>query len=202
MNRVLALLADHPVVRIVHMKRNSGFTLIELLVVITIIGILAGLAFPAVNGALEAAKKAEANAMVSQLKIAMTSYQTEYGVWPASISANTAVFNAGDLFDMLQGKGSGTALSDNPRRIVFMEFNSKALRASEGDRTPPAVPSQATIFVDPWNQQYQMQIDHDYNNEITGPGGGTINSSVIIWSTGKANSSGVYTFDTKDPKSW
>ncbi|MEM6886078.1 MAG: prepilin-type N-terminal cleavage/methylation domain-containing protein [Verrucomicrobiota bacterium] len=181
------------------MKRNSGFTLIELLVVITIIGILAGLAFPAIKGALDQAKKAEATAMISQLKIAMGTYQTEYGVWPSSIATSSGAFNAGVLFDMLQGKSSAAA--DNPRRVVFMEFNSKSLRESEGDRTPPATPSDATIFVDPWNQQYQMQIDHDYNNEIAGPDG-TVYSSVIIWSTGKADSAGTFTFDDKDPKSW
>lgn len=177
------------------MKRNSGFTLIELLVVITIIGILAGLAFPAIQGALEAAKKAEANAMVNQLKIAMTSYQTEYGVWPSS--ATESAFDAGTLFTLLNGNDT----TDNPRKIVFMEFNTKSLRtgaAGPTNKLPADPPSSATTFVDPWHNEYQMAVDTDYDNEITGPGSvGVVNSSVIIWSTGKDG-----TFDTKDPKSW
>ncbi len=54
-------------------SRAGGFTLVELLVVISIIAILASLALPALQGALTAAKKAQANTMLNQLKVALTS---------------------------------------------------------------------------------------------------------------------------------
>lgn len=184
------------------MKRNSGFTLIELLVVITIIGILAGLAFPAITGALEAAKKAEANAMINQLKIAMTSYQTEYGVWPSPATEDASGFNAGALFKMLQGNDEPAG--DNPRQIVFMEFSKKVMRegpASYTNKTPPADPSDATTFVDPWHQEYKMTVDADYNNQLDVPGG-TINASIAIWSTGKPSGSTANTDESKFIKSW
>jgi len=165
---------------------HSAFTLIELLVVITIIGILAGLSFPAISGALNAAKKAEASAMVNQLKIAMTSYQTEYGVWPGSVTSETA-FDADDLYDLLIGEDDPAG--DNPRQIVFMEFNSKSLRASASDTGPPADPASATLFVDPWNNSYQMALDTNYDNELTVPSG-SIRSSVAVWSAGKDGDDG------------
>jgi len=184
------------------MKQNSGFTLIELLVVITIIGILAGLAFPAVTGALEAAKKTEASAMISQLKLAMTSYQTEYGVWPSGATEATAGFDAGTMFNILQGKD--LPAGENPRQILFMEFNTKALRtgtAAYTNKTPPADPSTAKTFVDPWHQEYKIIVDADYNNQIAAPGG-TVNASIVIWSTGKPNGVTANTVESKFIKSW
>ncbi|MEM6820697.1 MAG: type II secretion system protein [Verrucomicrobiota bacterium] len=168
------------------MKRNSGFTLIELLVVITIIGILAGLAFPAIQGALNAAKKAEANAMANQLKIALTSYQTEYGIWPTVLDTSSEVESDDTtLYNILIGDSSTTSSGQNPRRIVFMEFNSKSLNPS------------GSGFLDPWKNTYRIKVDHDYDNQITDPGSITINASIIVWSNGKDGS-----FQTNDPKTW
>jgi prepilin-type N-terminal cleavage/methylation domain-containing protein len=185
-------------------RSNTGFTLIELLVVITIIGLLAGLAFPAISGALKAAKKAEASAMVNQLRVSLTAYQTEYGNWPTGIFANeTTPVESDDsnLYDLLRGKD--TPAGENPRLIVFMEFNAKILRAgalAQANSYPPANSSTATAFVDPWSQPYYFVADVDYNNEIAVPadttGDEVINAALGIWSKGPQA-----TWDgTADPK--
>lgn len=175
--------------------RLRGFTLIELLVVITIIGILAALAFPAMNGAMNAARKAEAGAMISQLRTALTSYQTEYGVYPDALRDTSATpgdyvecaSDDEDLYKALIAKKTGNAFPpDNVRGIVFMEFNAKILRTQVGPtyKTPPTDPSSATGFVDPWNQPYFLRADADYDNVIASPVSGTINSGLIVWSPG------------------
>lgn len=178
---------------------RSGFTLIELLVVITIIGLLAALAFPAISAALNAAKKAEASAMVNQLKIALTSYRTEYGVWPSVFGTEDTTVNGGAIYALLIGQNVPDGA--NPRRTVFMEFNSKILRVS-GGTSPPDDLSTATTFVDPWNQEYQIRVDSDYDNVVSGGPDGDINASILVWSTGKRSGSTPNTNVSKFIKSW
>ncbi len=178
---------------------RRGFTLIELLVVITIIGILAGLAFPAIQGALNAAKKTQASNMVNQLRTAMTSYQTEYGTWPSSITDENAFDPGTKLYKMLIGQDSPAGT--NARQIVFMEFNLKDLRTSSSATAPPADASTATTFLDPWNQVYQMEVDFNYDNQLSVPGG-TINAAIAVWSTGLPKNGAVNTDTTKFLSSW
>ena len=51
-------------------RDRSGLTLVEVLVVIAIIGVLAGLLLPAVNGARESSRKSVCNSNLRQIAIA------------------------------------------------------------------------------------------------------------------------------------
>src|SRR5262245_1167429 len=74
-----------------HSSFRRGFTLVEMLVVITIIGILASLAGVATFKALEAAKKANIKAEMTNLASAMEQFKMQYGDYPPSdLSTNNS----------------------------------------------------------------------------------------------------------------
>jgi len=69
-----------------------GFTLVELLVVISIIGLLAGLAVPAINGALKKAKSGACLANLRQIGLGLITYAAEGsgGTFPQSTGQDAA----------------------------------------------------------------------------------------------------------------
>ena len=67
------------------MKKNfntSGFTLIELLVVVLIIGILAAVALPQYQKAVEKSRVTQATTLLKSVYQAALAYQLEHGEWP------------------------------------------------------------------------------------------------------------------------
>jgi prepilin-type N-terminal cleavage/methylation domain-containing protein len=143
----------------------TAFTLIELLVVIAIIAILAGLAFPAVQGALESGKKAQARNEVHQLAAAIKAFQLEYGRLP---STDTGEDQPADNATIIATLTRSNSL--NPRGIIF--FEPKMARQGRNGLD-------GSVYKDPWGNPYSFTLDTDYNNKI-----GTNFTTVIVTSPG------------------
>lgn len=148
---------------------RHAFTLMELLVVIAIIGILASLLFPAVNGALDAARKAQAKNDVTQIATAVLAYETEYGRLPGNPTSDTS----GPVDTTLVNTLAAITTNDNPRRIVFLEVTA-ARKGRSG--------TNSSGFVDPWQALYRIALDGNYDNTLTaGTNSQSLRKRVAVW---------------------
>jgi len=68
-------------------KIRKAFTLIEMLVVLLIIGLLAAILFPVVNGAKEKAYQASCASNLHQIYLAVELYKNDEGGYPGSLAA-------------------------------------------------------------------------------------------------------------------
>ena len=98
-------------------SKSNSFTLVELLVVISIIGLLAGLGFPAISGAIKAGKKAEVAGMAESIKTAVNAFYSEYSSYPSNNGITDSTF----LTNMSTTNTNG----GNLRGIAFLEVPAK-----------------------------------------------------------------------------
>lgn len=169
---------------------RRGFTLIELLVVISILAILMGILIPAVTGALENAKKTQARNDAVQIATALNAYFTEYGRFPEE-AAEGSNANTEGILAILSGKNE----TANPRGLVFLEIpRAKAERNGQIDGKGP--------YKDPWGGDYEIRVDTNYDNKVTGPSGedqeSEIQKTVIVWTKGNPRKDKDY----KNPAKW
>ena len=71
------------------MRNRKGFTLVELMVVILIVGILAAVAIPLMQGRIDKAKWSEANATAGTIRTAIRAYAAETSVATAQALAGS-----------------------------------------------------------------------------------------------------------------
>jgi type II secretory pathway pseudopilin PulG len=190
---------------------TSAFTLIELLVVIAIIIILAGLLFPAFRGVQNQAKRTQAKNDLTQIVTAVNAFYTEYGKYPlvaADMTYGPPASPNDDLFYSLRAVASGAnALVNgvpaiNPRSIVFI--SPPDVKNPSQPKSGIGTTSSTGQYFDPWGTPYNVEIDGNYDNQITNPysdidgsaGATPLRSGVIGWSFGAD-----LTLGTKSPAS-
>jgi len=79
------------------MNGKKGFTLVELMVVILIVGILAAVAIPLMQGRIDKAKWSEANAAAGSIRTAVRAYAAETSVATAQALEGNALDDADTL---------------------------------------------------------------------------------------------------------
>ena len=85
-------------------KAKEGFTLIEILVVVAIIGMLGAVAVPAYMSYLADARVATTRSLISNVDVAVKSYNMKHGKYPASL----------DVLTQEQADGSEPLLEGEP----------------------------------------------------------------------------------------
>ena len=176
-------------------RGNTGFTLIEILVVIAIIAILAAAFIVAAGQAINAAKRAKANVIATQIQAAILNYQTEYGLYPIPSTAAAATdtyFSDGDstdwqnLCNALCGNisaydnSSKTGLTVSNTRVIAYLTPKKSDVDSNGILLNPFFSSTATASSNPY---FYLVMDADYDG-LCGDTSATKLPDFTNWSSG------------------
>ena len=151
------------------MKTSSKrFTLIELLIVIAIIGILAGLVFPALGTVRNNAKRSKASTECQSLKTAIIMYESEFSCWPAKVSGSAdALVQSKEPGNDKNNKDSEPPASGDDYEYARMCY------ALVGNNSKKMVFFEAGIdyipkygILDPWGRPYQVMLDVDFDGKI------------------------------------
>jgi type II secretory pathway pseudopilin PulG len=119
---------------------------VELLVVISIIGLLAGLGLPAINGAIQAGKKAEVAAMAESIKTAVNAFYAEYSQYPTNASGQTYAITSSEFLGIMSTTTNTNG--GNTRGIAFLEVPPKFTNSTLGLVTPSGFyKAQSNFFV-------------------------------------------------------
>jgi type II secretory pathway pseudopilin PulG len=132
--------------------RRRAFTLVELLVVIGIIILLAAILLPAVLAVIKQGQIKTARGELLSLKNALQAFQNDNGKLPLTVALQGA---ADRLLDEAESRTvvrvlTGADTTVNTRHVLYLEGQS-----AKDDGT----------FLDPWDQQYRLVMDSNYDSK-------------------------------------
>ena len=147
--------------------------------VISIIGLLAGLGLPAINGAMQAGKKAEVSAMAESIKTAVNAFYAEYSSYPTNTSGQTYTTTSLEFLSIMSTTTNTNG--GNTRGIAFLEVPPKFTNGVGGNGdlglvTPKGFYSKMSNFF--------LAIDTNGTGVLTNTVGSTkyvVSSSVAVW---------------------
>lgn len=146
-------------------RRRSAFTLIELLTVITIIGILASMAFPVVTGVMNRARKVRTLAVIKDLQVGVKGYLTEYNHYPTeSVDDDEELqTDEGELLAILLASSSQTQM--NGRGIKFVDLPI----AKNGRGGLVGETEDDYQLFDEWGKPYTVIMDSNGDEKVKNP---------------------------------
>jgi type II secretory pathway pseudopilin PulG len=169
---------------------KGGFTLLELLVVVAIVMMLAGLLLVGFGKIRGRARELEAKRDVAQLKSAWNTYYSDYSGFPEDANGDAFPITESGIacIQILRGIPHDDDSDEvkqyramNPKEFPYMDFHQKS-----------------TNLYDPWDHNYRVALDDDYDGEVTIKNVGTLPMSVAVWSAGKDGTDGT----DDDLKTW
>lgn len=160
-------------------RRRAAFTLVELLVTIGVITVLLAISFPAVSAVRRRSQARETEALLQRLKLALATYQSDFGDYPPSSPRRLG----------LQGNGQNDGvelmlrcLSTRLKGGPYVQLEDRQLGNTDGDRLPSdRDPTQSTFetrelleVLDSWQNPvlYLHNADYDRGGAVTLQQGG------------------------------
>lgn len=147
-------------------RRRSAYTLVELLVVISLVAILATLAFSATRAVLGNVHKLRTKTQLVSLQNAVNDYFTQYHRMPGTGNADEVVrLNQGtDLLSILLGDVAGPG-SANPAGTAFLS----AMPAKSGRNGLLEHGDGYLSLVDHWGNPFYLIVDRNLDGLAPNP---------------------------------